>query len=40
VRIDIDGLNGETHPIITGWLVTEGEPPRLITAYVDLPRRT
>ena len=39
VRIMIEGLNGETHPIITGWLVAEERPPRLLTAYVELPRR-
>jgi hypothetical protein len=40
VRIDIDGLNGETHAVITGWLVAGDEPPRLITAYVQLPQRS
>jgi hypothetical protein len=40
VRVDVDGRNGETHRIITGWLVAGEEPPRLITAYVELPRRT
>ncbi len=40
VRIDVDGINGQTHPVITGWLVAGEEPPRLLTAYVDLPRRT
>lgn len=39
VRIDVDGLNGATHPVITGWLVAGDHPPRLVTAYVDLPRR-
>jgi hypothetical protein len=38
VRIEIDGLNGVTHAVITGWLVAGDDPPRLITAYVDLPR--
>lgn len=38
VRIQIDGLNGETHPVITGWLVSEDAGPRLLTAYVELGR--
>jgi hypothetical protein len=38
VQIRIDGLNGVTHAIITGWLVPDDDRPRLITAYVDLPR--
>jgi hypothetical protein len=34
----IDGLNGETHEIITAWNVDrEGDPPRLITVYVNVP---
>ena len=39
VRLPIDGLNGETHAIITGWLVVEEEPPRLLTTYVETPKR-
>lgn len=39
VRVAVDGLNGVTHPVITGWLVPPDGPPRLITAYVELPRR-
>jgi hypothetical protein len=38
VRIEIDGLNGETHPIVTGWLVADAGVPRLLTAYVELRR--
>ncbi len=38
VRITVDGLNGVTHPVITGWLIPNTGPPRLITAYVELPR--
>jgi hypothetical protein len=38
VRIEIDGLNGETHPIVTGWLVAGAGVPRLLTAYVELRR--
>jgi filamentous hemagglutinin len=36
VRIAIEGLNGQTHPVITGWLAPEEGPPRLLTAYVEL----
>lgn len=39
VRIMVDGLNGETHPVVTGWLVPESGSPRLVTLYVELPRR-
>jgi uncharacterized protein DUF6883 len=39
VRIAVDGLNGVTHPVITGWLLPSDGPPRLLTAYVELPRR-
>lgn len=39
VRIEVDGRNGETHQVITGWLVSEAGAPRLTTAYVDTPRR-
>jgi hypothetical protein len=35
----MDGLNGVTHPVITGWLVPEDGAPRLITAYLEVPRR-
>lgn len=38
VPILIEGLNGETHEVITGWIVEqEGAPPRLTTAYVNVP---
>lgn len=38
VPILIEGLSGETHEIITAWIVDrEGDPPRLITAYVNVP---
>jgi hypothetical protein len=34
----IEGLNGETHEIITAWIVDrEDDPPRFITAYVNVP---
>jgi hypothetical protein len=39
VRIEIDELNGVTHPVVTAWLVPDDGLPRLITAYVELPRR-
>jgi len=38
VRIEVDGRNGVTRSVITGWLVPDDGPPRLITAYVELPR--
>jgi hypothetical protein len=38
VRMTIDGRNGESHSVITGWLVPESAPPRLLTAYVEVPR--
>lgn len=38
VRMMIDGLNGVTHPAITGWLAPDEGAPRLITAYVEVPR--
>jgi len=38
VPMPIEGLNGQTHEIITGWIVEEeGAPPRLTTAYVNVP---
>lgn len=34
----IEGLNGETHEVTTGWIVEkEGAPPRLTSAYVNVP---
>jgi hypothetical protein len=38
VRIQIDGMNGETHSVLTGGLVPDEGPPRLLAAYVELPR--
>jgi hypothetical protein len=33
--VDVVGLNGETRPVMTVWLVeSEDDPPRLVTAYV------
>jgi hypothetical protein len=38
VPILIEGLNGQTHEVITGWIIEEeGGPPRLTTAYVNVP---
>jgi hypothetical protein len=36
----IEGINGETHTVLTRWLVPPDGPPRLITTYVELPRRS
>jgi filamentous hemagglutinin len=36
VVVPIQGLNGQRHDVVTGWLVVEDGPPRLVTAYVDL----
>ncbi|MGH2954083.1 MAG: DUF6883 domain-containing protein [Solirubrobacterales bacterium] len=34
----IEGLNGQTHEVTTGWIIDrEGAPPRLTTAYVNVP---
>lgn len=38
VPLLVEGLNGETHEVITGWILEqEGEPPWLTTAYVNVP---
>jgi hypothetical protein len=37
VRIFVDGLNGSTHPVTTVWFIEDDEPPRLCSAYVDVP---
>jgi hypothetical protein len=39
VKMTIEGLNGENHRVITGWLLPQSGAPRLLTAYVELPRR-
>ena len=39
VRILVDGRNGVTIPVITGWLVPDTGPPLLLTAYVEILRR-
>lgn len=34
----IEGLNGRTHEVTTGWIVEEeGASPRLTSAYVNVP---
>ncbi|HYU60169.1 MAG TPA: hypothetical protein VEK39_05365 [Solirubrobacterales bacterium] len=34
----IEGLNGQTHEVTTGWIIEqEGAPPRLTSAYVNVP---
>jgi len=38
VPILLEGLNGATHEVITAWIVeADGAPPRLTTAYVNIP---
>jgi uncharacterized protein len=38
VRMEIDGLNGQTHPITTVWFCEGGiGAPVLTTTYVDVP---
>jgi hypothetical protein len=36
VVMPIQGINGRHHDVLTGWLVEEAAPPRLVTAYVNL----
>ena len=36
VVMSVQGLNDQRHDVLTAWLVEEGQPPRLVTAYVDL----
>jgi hypothetical protein len=34
----IEGLNGETHEVVTAWIIDENDAiPRLTTAYVNVP---
>jgi Domain of unknown function (DUF6883) len=34
----VEGLNGETHEVVTAWIIEEGDAtPRLTTAYVNVP---
>ncbi len=38
VPILIEGLNGQTHEITTGWIIEqESAAPRLTSAYVNVP---
>lgn len=38
VAMLIEGLNGETHEVTTGWIIEEEDTaPRLTTAYVNVP---
>ena len=38
VPILVEGLNGETHEVITAWHVAEEEEiPQLVSAYVNIP---
>jgi hypothetical protein len=37
VIISVDGLNGATHPVTTAWFVEGDNPPRLCSAYVEVP---
>ncbi|MHB8659982.1 MAG: DUF6883 domain-containing protein [Solirubrobacteraceae bacterium] len=37
VVVQIDGLNGATHPVITIWIIEADRPPRLTSTWVDIP---
>jgi len=38
VSILVEGLNGQTHEVTTGWIIEEeGAAPRLTSAYVNVP---
>jgi uncharacterized protein len=37
VLLPVDGLNGATHPVMTVWMVEDAAPPRLVSAWVDIP---
>jgi hypothetical protein len=37
VVVLVEGLNGATHPVATIWLVDGIGPPRLVSAWVDIP---
>lgn len=37
VVLQIDGMNGATHPVATIWLVELQQPPRLVSLWVDIP---
>ena len=37
VIVQIDGLNGATHPVITTWIIEGDRAPRLTSTWVDIP---
>ena len=37
VVVSIDGLNGAAAPVVTTWIVQGSRPPRLTSAWVDVP---
>jgi len=37
VVVQIDGLNGATHPVVTTWIIEADRPPRLTSTWVDIP---
>ena len=37
VLVLVDGLNGATKPVATIWMIEPDRPPRLVSAWVDIP---
>lgn len=37
IVVQIDGLNGATHPVVTTWIIEGHRPPRLTSTWVDIP---
>jgi filamentous hemagglutinin len=37
VVVEIDGLNGATHPVVTTWIIESDRRPRLTSTWVDIP---
>ena len=37
VVVNVDGLNGASAPVVTTWIVQGSRPPRLTSAWVDIP---
>jgi hypothetical protein len=37
VVLTIDGLNGASAPVVTTWIIQGAGPPRLTSAWVDIP---
>jgi len=35
--VEVDGLNGARAPVATVWIVEGSRPPRLVSAWVDIP---